>query len=192
MIWGGAKLSTSFPGSWELMNRLLLSSRYLVNLAVIVALIGAASIMVYGVAVLINLMIELIQSRAFTLVAVKSITLGFIQLIDLLFLGVALYIIALGLYHLFIDSSLRLPRWLKIEDFDELKIILLSVVIVILAVNFTGIVVDWDGSATILNLGLAIAAVIIGLGLILYVRLISAHHSESGNRTEPQQSEEHE
>lgn len=174
------------------MNRLLLSSRYLINLAVIAALVGSAAIFLYGVVVLGHLMIELIHARDFTSVAVKMITIGFIQLIDLLFLGVALYIIALGLYHLFIDSSLRLPRWLKIEDFDELKIILMSVVIVILAVNFTGIVVDWDGSAAILNLGLAIAAVITGLGLILYVRVISYHPSNSGELPEPQQAlEEH-
>lgn len=168
------------------MNRLLLSSRYLVNLAVIAALVGAAAILVYGVIVLVHLIIELFASRNFTSEAVKNITLSFIQLIDLLFLGVALYIIALGLYHLFIDTSLRLPGWLKIEDFDELKVILMSVVIVILAVNFTGIVVDWDGSAAILNLGLAIAAVITGLGLILYVRLISSHRSELSELPEPQ------
>jgi uncharacterized membrane protein YqhA len=173
------------------MNRLLLSSRYLVNLAVIVALIGAAAILVYGVVVLGHLIIELINVRNFTTVAIKTITLSFIQLIDLLFLGVALYIIALGLYHLFIDSSLRLPRWLKIDDFEELKIILMSVVIVILAVNFTGIVVDWDGSAEILDLGLAIAAVITGLGLILYVRVLS-HHPKSRDIAETQSSlEEH-
>ncbi len=109
-----------------------------------------------------------------------------------MFLGVALYIIALGLYHLFIDTSLRLPRWLKIEDFDELKTILLSVVIVILAINFTGVVVDWNGSAAILNLGLAIAAVIIGLGFIFYVRMLASHHSELGEMPEKQRSlEEH-
>ncbi len=168
------------------MNRLLLSSRYLVNLAVIAALVGAAAILVYGVIVLVHLIIELISVHSFTSEAIKNITLSFIQLIDLLFLGVALYIIALGLYHLFIDTSLRLPRWLKIEDFDELKVILMSVVIVILAVNFTGIIVDWDGSAAILNLGLAIAAVITGLGLILYVRVIASRHSESGELDETQ------
>ncbi len=174
------------------MNRLLLSSRYLVNLAVIASLVGAAAILIYGVIVLIHLMLELIHARTFTSEAVKTITLSFIQLIDLLFLGVALYIIALGLYHLFIDTSMRLPRWLKIEDFDELKMILLSVVIVILAINFTGVVVDWDGSAAILNLGLAIASVIAGLGLIFYVRLIASHPAESGEMAGTQQSpEEH-
>lgn len=170
------------------MNRLLLGSRYLVNLAVISALVGAAAILIYGVIVLVHLMIKLITARNFTNEAIKNITLNFIQLIDLLFLGVALYIIALGLYHLFIDTSLRLPRWLKIEDFEELKIILMSVVIVILAVNFTGVVVDWDGTAAILNLGLAIAAVITGLGLILYVRVLSSHPSESGEMTGTQGS----
>jgi uncharacterized membrane protein YqhA len=172
------------------MNRLLLSSRYLVNLAVIAALVGAAAILIYGVIVLVHLIIELIYTGNFTGEAIKTITLGFIQLIDLLFLGVALYIIALGLYHLFIDTSLRLPRWLKIEDFDELKVILMSVVIVILAVNFTGIVVDWDGSTAILHLGLAIAAVITGLGLILYVRLISSHHPKSRETPGTQQTSE--
>lgn len=58
----------------------------------------------------------------------------------------------------------------------------------ILAVNFTGIVVNWDGSAAILNMGLAIAAVIIELGLILYVRVTSHHHSEAGDRSESQHS----
>ncbi|WP_416672943.1 YqhA family protein [Egbenema bharatensis] len=108
------------------MNRLLLSSRYLVNLAVIAALVGATAILIYGLFVLAHIMIVLINSHDFTREAINTITLSFIQSIDLLFLSIALYIIALGLYHLFIDRSLRLPNWLKIDDFDELKVILVS------------------------------------------------------------------
>jgi uncharacterized membrane protein YqhA len=152
------------------MQRLLLSARYLINLAVLSALFGAAAILIYGVIVLAHIVIKMFESREFNVEASKIVSLEFIELIDLLFLGIVLYIVALGLYHLFIDGSLRLPRWLKVEDFEELKIILISVVIVILAINFTGAVVDWDHSATIVNLGLAIGAVLAGLGLILYVR----------------------
>jgi uncharacterized membrane protein YqhA len=165
------------------MNRLLVSARYLINLAVLSALAGSAVILIYGVIVLFHIIIRVFEAREFTVEASKVVSLGFIELIDLLFLGVVLYIIALGLYHLFIDGSLRLPRWLKVEDFEELKIILVSVVIVILAINFTGVVVDWDGNAAILNLGLAIGAVVAGLGLIFYVRKIPHPHQAELNES---------
>jgi uncharacterized membrane protein YqhA len=162
------------------MNRLLLASRHLVVLAVVAALIGAAVVLVFGASVLLHLTIDLVKHRTFTSEAIKVTSLQFIQLIDLLFLGVALYIVALGLYHLFIDASLRLPRWLEIGDFDELKIVLISVVIIILAINFTGVVVDWDGNAAVLHLGLAVAAVIAALGLIVGVHVVSSRHPETG------------
>jgi uncharacterized membrane protein YqhA len=167
------------------MQRLLLSARYLINLAVLSALFGAAAILIYGVIVLAHIIIKMFESREFNVEASKIVSLEFIELIDLLFLGIVLYIIALGLYHLFIDGSLRLPRWLKVEDFEELKIILISVVIVILAINFTGAVVDWNNSATIVNLGLAIGAVLAGLGLILYVRKLPHHHPGEPPSREP-------
>jgi uncharacterized membrane protein YqhA len=164
------------------MDRLLLASRYLVVLAVLAALAGAAAVLLYGVSVLAYLVIELVGTSDFSGEAIKSASLNFIQLIDLLFLGVALYIIALGLYHLFVDASLRLPRWLKIEDFDELKIVLISVVVLILVINFTGMVVDWDGHSAILDLGLAVAAVVAALGLVLYVHVVSSRRP--GRRTD--------
>jgi uncharacterized membrane protein YqhA len=159
------------------MHRLLLASRYLVNLAVLAALLGAAAVLIYGISVLGNLIFELFVTHGFTIGAVKIASLSFIQLIDLLFLGVALYIIAVGLFHLFIDDSLHLPRWLKIDNFDELKTVLMSVVIVILAINFTGVVVNWDGSGAILELGLAIAAVIAGLGLVIYLQFVATRQA---------------
>lgn len=161
------------------MNRLLLSGRYLINLAVLSALFGAAAILIYGVIVLFHIIIKMFEAREFNLEASKVVSLSFIELIDLLFLGVVLYIIALGLYHLFIDNNLRLPNWLKVEDFEELKVILVSVIIVILAINFAGVVVDWDGNTAILHLGLAIGAVLAGLGLILYIRKLSHHHEST-------------
>jgi uncharacterized membrane protein YqhA len=164
------------------VNRLLLGSRHLVVLAVLAALAGAASVLLYGASVLVHLMIELIRAPRFTSEAIKATSLSFIQVIDLLFLGVALYIVALGLYHLFVDPSLRPPRWLKIDDVDDLKIILISVVIVILVINFTGVVVHWDGGGAILDLGLAVAAVISALGLVLYVHVAASRRSEA--RTE--------
>jgi uncharacterized membrane protein YqhA len=152
------------------MERLLLSARYLINLAVLAALVGAAAILIYGALVTIHVIGLMFMERAFSVEASKEVALSFIEVIDLLFLGVVLYITALGLYHLFINSTIHLPRWLKIEEFEELKVILIGVVIVLLAVNFTGQVVTWDGTNDILSLGIAIGLVIASIGLILYVR----------------------
>ncbi|MFM7424000.1 MAG: YqhA family protein [Elainella sp.] len=159
-----------------MMKSLLSSSRYLINLAVITALAGSFSILIGGVLTAINVIWEMFRSREFTVEASKAVSIGFIEVIDLLFLGIVFYIFAIGLYHLFIDGSLRLPRWLKVEDFEELKIILISVVIVILTINFAGAVVDWDGSSSILQLGLSIALVIAAIGAILYVRKVPKFH----------------
>jgi uncharacterized membrane protein YqhA len=154
------------------MKSLLLIARYLINLAVVVAIIASFAILIDGVLTAFNVIWDMFRHQEFTVEASKEISIGFIEVIDLLFLGIVFYIFALGLYHLFIDSSLRLPHWLKVEDFEELKIILISVVIVILTINFAGAVVDWDGSASILQLGLSIALVIAAIGIILYVRKV--------------------
>jgi uncharacterized membrane protein YqhA len=74
-----------------------------------------------------------------------------------------LLMIALGLYELFIDSELKLPDWLHIRTFDDLKNKLVGVVLVVLAVIFLGHVVAWDGSKDLLGFGLAVAAVIAAL-----------------------------
>lgn len=168
------------------MQRILLSSRYLINIAVITALVGSFSILISGVLTAIHVITEMFRNLDFTIEASKITSIGFIEVIDLLFLGIVLYIVALGLYHLFIDNTMRLPRWLKVEDFEELKVILISVVIVILAINFAGAVVEWDGSAEILHLGLGIALVIAAIGLILYVRKVPrSHEGESLEASEP-------
>lgn len=161
------------------MKRLLLSAKYLINLAVLASLIGAAVILVYGILVAAHLIGLIFLERAFTIEASKEVALGFIEVIDLLFLGVVMYITALGLYHLFIDRTIHLPRWLKIEEFEELKVILIGVVAVLLAVNFTGQVVNWDGTADILALGLAVAAVVGAIALVLYVRNTKMAHQLS-------------
>jgi hypothetical protein len=68
------------------MQRLLLSARYLINLAVLSALFGAAAILIYGVIVLAHIIIKMFESREFNVEASKVVSLEFIELIDLLFL----------------------------------------------------------------------------------------------------------
>jgi uncharacterized membrane protein YqhA len=71
-----------------------------------------------------------------------------------------LYVIAIGLYELFIDDRIPLPAWLVITDIDDLKHKLISVVIAVLGVVFLGQVMSWDGERNLQSLGIAIGAVI--------------------------------
>jgi len=159
------------------MERLLLSARYLIVLAVLASLGAAAAILIYGVVLTLHVIGTMfLLKEAYTIEASKEVALGFIEVVDLLFLGVVMYITALGLYRLFINQTIHLPGWLKIEEFEELKVILVGVVIVLLAVNFTGQVVDWQGTSEILALGLAVSLVIAAIGLILYVRNYKIAH----------------
>jgi uncharacterized membrane protein YqhA len=75
--------------------------------------------------------------------------------------------IALGLYELFINTDLKLPEWLQIRTFDDLKLKLVGVVIVVLAVLFLGQVVAWNGERDLLRFGAGIAVVIAALTYFL-------------------------
>src|SRR2546430_666113 len=96
-------------------------------------------------------------------------------MIDLFLLGTVLYIVALGLYELFIDDRLPMPAWLLIQDLDDLKNKLIGVVIVLLGVTFLGKVVTWDGDRNILFFGGASALVIIALGGFTAISARVAH-----------------
>jgi len=97
----------------------------------------------------------------------KALALEFIEIVDLFLLGTVLLMISLGLYELFINSDLELPQWLQIRTFDDLKLKLVGVVIVVLAVLFLGHVVAWNGERDLLRLGAGIAAVIAALTYFL-------------------------
>ena len=81
-----------------------------------------------------------------------------------------MYIIALGLYELFVDDQLPLPQWLEIHDLDDLKNKLTGVVILVMAVLFLGQVVTWDGERDLLRYGGGIALMIAALTYFLSQR----------------------
>jgi len=72
---------------------------------------------------------------------------------------------ALGIYELFIDPEFPAPAWLRIETLDDLKERLVAVVVVLLGVTFLSYVVDLKANWNILEIGVAIAAVLAGLGV---------------------------
>ncbi len=150
-----------------MLRNILAGSRYLIAIAVIGAFLAAAAVLIYGGLTVLNIVLEVFAQGVFTIKGAKVLAIDCTEVIDLFLLGAVLYIISLGLYVLFIDDRLPMPRWLEISSLDRLKEQLIVVVIVLLAVSFLGYVVDWDGSANILALGIAVGLVLFALGYLL-------------------------
>ncbi len=150
-----------------MLRRILASSRYLVIIAVIGSFLAALTVFVYGGLTVINILISTFAHLSFTAEGIKHLSVECIEIIDLFLLGTVLYIVALGLYDLFIDDSLVMPHWLEIHSLDDLKERLISVIVVLLAVTFLAEVVSWDGGNSILSLGVSVGLNLVALALLL-------------------------
>lgn len=144
------------------MKTILGASRYLILLAVLATFAAAVTLLIVGVYET-TLEIGHILSGEFP----KSLAATFIEIADLVLLGVVMYIIALGLYALFIDDTIPVPKWLEIHTLDDLKSKLISVVVFVMGVDFLKQIVTWDGKRNLLILGGGIALVIIALTYFL-------------------------
>jgi len=150
-----------------MLSRFLASSRYLVMIAVIGSFLSATAILIYGGIEVILLIRDAFFSGKIDGKVAKSLLVSFIEIVDLFLLGTVIYIIAIGLYELFIDDQIRLPDWLEIHTLDDLKDKLIGVIVVVLAVLFLGQIVAWDGQRDLLSYGVSIALVIAALTYFL-------------------------
>ena len=99
---------------------------------------------------------------------------------DYALLATVLYVLALGLYSLFVDDRVPMPSWLRIHDLGQLKELLAGVVVVAIAVIFLGQALTWDGTTDLLAPGLASAAVIAALGAVPVAGGARAAHGGGG------------
>jgi uncharacterized membrane protein YqhA len=144
------------------MKKLIGFSRYLVILAVISAFAASVALLAFGVYETGSEILKLISGEA-----PKSVAAKFIELADLYLLGVVMFIIAIGLYELFIDDTIPTPAWLEIHHIDDLKGKLVSVIIVVLAVSFLKQVVAWDKETNLLTYGGGVGIIIAALTYFL-------------------------
>ena len=165
------------------VRRILASSRYFIVVAVLGSFAASAAALVYGGLATAGIILQTFGSGdLFSEGGVKLLQVKLVTLVDLFLLGTVLYIVAVGLYELFIDPGLPMPAWLRITTLDDLKERLLGVVAVLLAVTFLGSAVTWDGSANILAFGLAVGAV---LGAVtLTIALMARAHAAPGAHAE--------
>jgi uncharacterized membrane protein YqhA len=148
------------------LSRILASSRYLILIAVLGSLSAFVALLIAGALQIGLTIFYAVTEPNITSKGLKALSLSFIEIIDVFLLATVFYIVALGLYELFIDANIVVPSWLSIQDLDDLKSKLASVVIVVLGVLFLGQALEWQGN-DILSYGVAVALVIAALTYFL-------------------------
>ena len=154
-----------------MLQRILTSSRYVVFVAVLAALAASVALILYEAAVVAEVIFEAVKQGGFQLTSGRALAVGLIEAIDVFLIAIVALVIGLGLHRLFVDETMPLPRWLKIDDLEDLKGYLVSIVIAVLAVLFLRQAVEWAGDHDLLRLAAALALMIAALVVFLSMRI---------------------
>ena len=100
----------------------------------------------------------------------QSVIYDTMTVVDLFLLGFSVLIASVGIYELFVGVLPNMPGWLRMEDLESLKGVLVKTVIVVLSISFMGRVVTWEGEENVLEYGIAIGAVVAALSFFLSVK----------------------
>jgi uncharacterized membrane protein YqhA len=149
------------------VTRLIGLIRYIIIVAVLATLIAATALILFGTVETYVVIRDVFSKGEFTSKVAKALLLSFIEITDIFLLATVLYIIALGLYELFIDQQVPVPNWLEIRTLDDLKDKLIGVVIVVIGVGFLGQFTTWNGETNLLISGGGAALVIAALTFFL-------------------------
>lgn len=152
-----------------MIKKILTSSRFTVLIAIAGSFLASfASLLAGGIRTLQILaeMFGMLSSAK----GLKVVAYSFVEVVDLFLIGTLFYIIALGLYELFIDENIAVPEWLVIHSLDDLKAKLINGVIVIMGVYFLGALINWDGKTDLLQLSAAIALMVAALTFFQFVQ----------------------
>ena len=150
-----------------MLRRVLAPSRYIMVIAVIVTFVGALALIIFEAIVMAAALFDVVREGSVSANATKVFAVRLIESVDVFLIAVAVYIISLGFYVLFVDDKLPLPRWLEIHDLEGLKGNLVSVVIAVLAVLFLREAVVWNGGYDLASFGAALALVVAALTFFL-------------------------
>jgi uncharacterized membrane protein YqhA len=149
------------------MTRLIGNARYIVIIPVLMTLLAATALILFGAVETVVVIQQVIAKGDFSSKTAKSLLLSFIEITDIFLLATVLYIVALGLYELFIDHQVPVPNWLEIRTLDDLKDKLIGVIIVVIGVGFLGQFTTWNGETNLLISGGGAGLIIVALTYFL-------------------------
>lgn len=146
------------------MRKILGLSRYAVFVPAVASVIGALLLMAQGSIAMIAVVIDAVFSGA----TLKHTIVDVLTAVDAILLGTVLLVIGYGLYELFVDTEISVPKWLQVRDLDDLKSKLIGVVVAIIAVVFVGVFVDANRAAEVVSYGVGAGAIVLGLAIFAF------------------------
>jgi uncharacterized membrane protein YqhA len=163
------------------MSRFFAATRYLIIIPIIGLGFAAAAFFLFGGIGLIRFLVEAI-GEALGLVHLDAhgedvpFVIEVVEFVHTFLIGTVLYITSIGFYQLFI-SEIQFPGWLKIHNTEELETNLIGVTVVVLAVNFLGVVFTGE-NVDLVAQGAGIALPIGALGIFIGLRAWAARQSQ--------------
>lgn len=146
------------------MRRILGYTRFAVVVPAVASIVGALLLMAQGSIAMMAVVFDTIVNQS----SLKSSIVDVLTAVDAILLGTVLLVIGYGLYELFIDSDLVVPKWLQVRDLDDLKSKLIGVVVAIIAVVFVGVFVDANRADEVLSYGVGAGALVLGLAIFAW------------------------
>ncbi len=125
-------------------------------------------VVVMGLGVVLTQTWDLLRLGEFSQKGAKQFTITVIESIDMFLIGAISYIVAVGLYKLFISQEEeQILKRVKIEKLADLENKIIGVVVVAMAVGFLGKATEAINALAVLQGGAGVAVVIGALCLFL-------------------------
>ena len=165
------------------MPRVIGWTRYLVILPIIGLLLAAAALFVFGGLGMIQALLEgIIHNLQGTAPDPHElpVEVEIVEYVHRFLIGTVLFITAVGFYQLFIDE-ITFPTWLRIDSTEELETNLIGVTVVVLAVQFMGVVFTLEPEQ-LMQYGIGVAFPIAALSLFIGLRTWSTSKAKKSDR----------
>ncbi len=161
-----------------MLRNMLASSKYVILVVIVSIYAGSVALILYETGVVVSGIFATIQEASVSPEGGRLLAVGLLGAIDVFLIAIVGYIICAGLFVLFIDNTLPLPKWLIIRNLEDLKNNLVSVIVAVLAVLFSKEAVARISELDLLHLGIAVALMIGALTLFL---VVNGSHHRSGD-----------
>ncbi|QTF92272.1 YqhA family protein [Halomonas sp. BM-2019] len=149
------------------MERLLRSSGSLAYVTVLIALISAVVLYTYAILLIGHILFSAIKLGLYNWEAARESAVALLKVWDLLLIAASFQIMSTGTYKLFLNPDARQIGPVSITSFDDLKYVLVSLVIVVLIIIFLEHAIKLGPGRELLEFGAAISLVIVAGGWMI-------------------------
>lgn len=153
-----------------LFTRMFGAARFVMTIASLAVFAGATVLLTVGIIQMVNAVWLALFGPHSAEDGSVALRVSVIEAVDVILVATVMFLIAFGLYQLFVDPALRssLPAWLHITSIGHLEIRLAGMVVTVLSIIAMSRALESHGNTTGSGVGFEIAAVIAAISLFLF------------------------